>query len=128
MGGSGPWSRPSVVLLPGHEERGAALLVALLATTLILAIGGGLLLVTTTETRVAAAHHEGDVVFYAAEAGLEVAMATVRSASSVTAILEGRERPSFVDGAPVGRRAVPGGADLDLGVLTNQLRCGRTRA
>jgi hypothetical protein len=97
------------------------------AMTLLLALGAGLVLVTTTETRVASAHHEGDIVFYAAEGGLEMAMASLRAALSPTEVLSGRERPAFSDGAPVGGRQIPGGGEVDLGVLTNQLRCGRTR-
>jgi hypothetical protein len=117
-----------VASLDRCQERGAALLIALQAMTLLLAIGAGLMLVTSTETRVASAHQEGDVVFYAAEAGLEIAMAGVRAAVSPTEVLAGRERPVGSDGPPIGTRPIPGGREVDLGVLTNQLRCGRARA
>src|SRR5688572_22653252 len=95
-------------------ERGVALLIALQAMTLLLAIGAGLVLVSTTEIRVGSAHHEGDAVFYAAEGGLEIAMASLRAAADPTEVLTGRERSGFSDGAPSGSRAIPGGGAVDL--------------
>ena len=96
--------------------------------TLLLAVGAGLVLITTTEIRVGSAHQEGDAVFYAAEGGLEIAMASLRAAADPTEVMTGRERSGFSDGAPSGSRAIPGGSAVDLGTLTHQLRCGRTRA
>jgi hypothetical protein len=107
------------------RQDGAALVVALMAMALILALGLSLALTTGTETSVAANVRLDIEAGYAADAAVEIALADLESLADWNAVLGGLVRSSFVDGPPSGIRVLADGRELDLGVLTGMLNCGR---
>jgi hypothetical protein len=109
------------------REQGVALIAVLLTMTLLAALGGGLLQVMTTEAWIAVHHRHGLEALYAAEALVERVVAELSAAPDVDAVLAGAVRSAVVDD-PAGGVRVVDGAPLDLSVLTNLERCGRSAA
>jgi hypothetical protein len=110
------------------QERGVALFVTILAMLLLSAIGGSLVLSTISETAIAANFLGGRDVFYAADAGLERALADLAEAADWSAVLGGTASSTFTDGAPTGTRRLGSGTVVDIGRTMNLANCGRTSA
>jgi hypothetical protein len=110
-----------------HED-GAALLIALLSMTLMAALGLALVLTTMTETMVSANYRDGVELFYAADAAAEWALGDLARAKDWNPILMGLTTSAFTDGPPVGPRSLGPGSTIDLGVVTNLVRCGKRNA
>jgi hypothetical protein len=64
----------------GNDEHGVALVLTLMSMVLLLTLGGALVALTATETMIAARFRDGLEAFYAADAGIEWAMAELRAA------------------------------------------------
>jgi hypothetical protein len=108
-----------------NTDRGIALILAVLATSFLSAVGVGLAVVLFMD-RLATGNLRGSVaLLYVADAGIELA-ARDMAVSDWNAVLAGAARGTFLDGEPVGTRAIPGGGSVDLGTETNILNCGRT--
>ena len=110
---------------PRRDEPGSALIAATMATALLLTLGSGLILIAVTEARLAWHSHASAATLYAAEAALERAAQDLWATPDWDAALRGASTSAFIDGPPVGARAV-GGTVVDLPALTNELRCGRS--
>ncbi len=110
------------------REHGAALIVAMMATLLMTALGLALVLTTTSETMIARNFRAAGEGLYAADAGIERALADLAGASDWNALLAGGVRSTFVDGAPVGTRTLADGSVVDLQALTNLANCQRAGA
>jgi len=78
------------------DERGVALVLALMGMVLITTLGGALVVLTATETRIAASFRDGLEAFYAAEAGIALAVVDLRTADW-DAVLAGTSKSSAVD-------------------------------
>jgi hypothetical protein len=104
------------------------LILSLLVAMLLAALGSALVMATITERGIAAAHQRGSEAFYAADGAAEYAIEELGALADWTLALDGTARSSFLDGAPSGTRVLPRGGLIDLTVLTNSLRCGRTTA
>jgi hypothetical protein len=77
--------------------------------------------------RLAAGNTAGSVaMFYAADAGVEMAARDLALAADWNDVLSGAERSPFVDGVPSGVRGLPGGGAVDLTSMTNLLNCGKS--
>ena len=110
------WSRVA-------EQHGSALIAVMLVSSLLLVLGGMLVLSSVTEIEVAANVRDAAEALYAADAGLERAVADLAALADWDGVLAGTVRSSFVDGAPEAR-PIAGGQVIDLRALTNELRCG----
>ena len=118
------WSRRAAVAWSRiADQHGSALIAVMLVSSLLLVLGGMLVLSSVTEIEIAANVRDAAEALYAADAGLERAVADLAAMADWDAVLAGTMRSSFVDGAP-GVRPIPGGQVIDLRVLTNELRCG----
>jgi hypothetical protein len=104
-------------------QQGSALIAVMLVSSLLLVLGGMLVLSSVTEIEIAANVRDAAEAFYAADAGLERAVADLAALADWDAVLSGAVRSSFVDGAP-GVRPIAGGRVIDISALTNELRCG----
>ena len=108
-----------------NSSRGIALVMVVLATTFLSTLGMGVMLAVFMD-RLAVGHVSGSVaMLYAADAGIELAARDLALAEDWDTVLTGGERGSFIDGAPSGVRAIPGGGAVDLTAATNQLNCGK---
>ena len=106
-------------------QRGIALVIAILVTSFLSALGLGLMLAVFMD-RLATGNMAGSVaMFYAADAGIELAARDLAQAADWTAVLSGSAPSSVTDGAAGGVRGIPGGGVVDLTALTNMLNCGR---
>lgn len=110
------------------SERGIALILVVLVSTFLSAIGLGLMMAILMD-RLATGNMAGSVaLLYAADGGIELAAREMALAPDFDAVLSGAHRSAFIDGAPIGTRAVPGGGTVDLAASTNLLNCGKTSA
>jgi hypothetical protein len=62
-------------------------------------------------------------MFYAADAGIELAARDLADSPDWDVVLSGSMQGSFTDGAPGGVRKIPGGGTIDLTVATNMINC-----
>ncbi|HZT75598.1 MAG TPA: hypothetical protein VFA27_03010 [Vicinamibacterales bacterium] len=95
-------------------DAGAALVAAVLALALAGALGAALALTTATESVVAGDFARAHAARYAAEAGLERAIAELPSIGDWNLALGGAVQSTFVDGPPSGTRTLADGRVLDL--------------
>jgi hypothetical protein len=109
---------------PLSDERGVALVIALMVSSLLMALAGALLLTTMTERKIAGGFGRDAEARYAAEAAIERVVPDLAAAADWDVALTGAALSSFVDGAPGGIRALPGGGEIDLTEATNAVRCG----
>lgn len=106
-------------------QRGIALIMVVLVTTFLSALGMGLMLAVFMD-RLATGNAAGSVaMFYAADAGIEVAARELAQVADWSEVLAGVQRSQVTDGAAAGVRAIPGGGIVDLTVSTNMLNCGK---
>jgi len=109
---------------PGvKRSEGAALVIALLAMCLLMALGLALVLNTATDMMIAAHFSAADEAFYAADAGLELAIDELSRCADWNNVLQGIEHSSFVDGPSSSARTLSDGSAIDLGQTTNMLNC-----
>jgi hypothetical protein len=108
-----------------RNERGISLIIALMSTLLLTALGLGLVMITITETMISANFRDGGEAVYAADAGVERVMQDLLTVADWNQILSGALQSSFIDGAPSGTRAIPGGGTLDLSAATNLMNCAK---
>ena len=107
------------------SQRGVALIMVILVTSFMSAIGLGLALAVFMD-RLATGNMSGSVaMFYAAEAGIELAARELSRRQDWDAVLAGAETSAFTDGAASGVRNIPGGGTIDLSLATNVLNCGQ---
>jgi hypothetical protein len=107
------------------DQRGIALVVALMSLILLTTLGLALVLTTSTETMIASNFSAGLEALYAADAAVELAVQDLLTVSDWNALLAGTTASSFIDGAPGGDRALPGGNTLNLTQLLNTANCGK---
>jgi hypothetical protein len=92
---------------------------------LVMALGLAIVLTTGTETAVASNVRLDIEAGYAADAGLEFALAELGSTTDWNGILSGVARSGFADGSLTGTRTLADGQLLDLDAETGMLNCGR---
>jgi hypothetical protein len=99
-----------------HESQsGVALLVTLMTMLLLSALVAAIVLLTSTEALIAGSFRGGREAFYAAEAAGEWSIGALTAmADEWTAITGGVRASVFVDGPPVGPRALAGEPVVDL--------------
>lgn len=109
-----------------RRDDGMALIVTMLLMLLLSTMAATLALTTSADS--AAAEHDGASVeaLSAAEAGVERALADLRSAVDFTAILDGSSPSAFTDGAGL-TRVAPGGTPVRLDEVVNMATCARPR-
>jgi hypothetical protein len=110
-----------------HGARGIAVLTVVLVMTLASLLALALVLVTTIETRAAFNFRGSGEAAYAADAGIELALADLAGAADWSAVLDGSSGSNFVDGSP-GPRTLPDGQSLDLAGVANLATCGHAGA
>src|SRR5512143_1622318 len=108
-----------------RDERGVALIVALMSLLLLTALGLSLVLTTRTETMISNNYTNAQEALYSADAGVERAMQDLLTVPDWNNILAGATTSAFIDGAPGGMRALPGGNTIDLTQLVNVADCGK---
>ena len=131
-------SRAAAPATPGHAsdwpvslsrgqdaDRGAALLTVLGTMLLLSAVGLSLVMLSMSETLASGNVRRARAALYAAEAGLERVVPDLLAAEDWDAILEGRIRSGFADGAPSGVRVLDGGRTVDLERVVNLANCNR---
>jgi hypothetical protein len=106
------------------SPRGMALVVTLLAMALFTTLAGGLVLSAVMGRSVAANHEEAAQLANASDSALELTALELGGIADWNEVLAGARTSTRVDGAP-GARVLPGGAVIDLSVMTNELTCGR---
>jgi len=110
------------------SQRGIALIMVVLITAFLSALGLGLLLSVFMD-RLATGNMAASVaMFYAADAGIELAAHELALTPEWTDVLSASARSSFADGAPGGIRGLPGEGTIDLTAETNTLNCGQPTA
>jgi hypothetical protein len=97
-----------------ESARGAALVVAVLTLTLVAALAAALALGATMETTISGDFARMLEARYAAEAGLERAIAELPAIGDWSLVVAGAARSTFVDGPSSGMRTLPDGTSLDL--------------
>lgn len=107
------------------SQRGIALIMVLLITAFLSALGIGLMLAVFMDRLATGNMSESIAMLYAADAGIELAARDLAQVEDWNLALAGTERGNFVDGAPTGVRALPGGGVVDLTAQTNMLNCGK---
>jgi hypothetical protein len=107
------------------RQQGSALIVAVLAVLLLTAFTLALVLTTSTEVTIAANFRAGRQALHGADAALERAMQDAATLHDWNAVLARHATSGFIDGPPVGQRAVPGGATIDLAEVVNLANCGK---
>lgn len=95
------------------------LIVALMSLVLLSALGTSLALVMSTEMRAAANYATSREVMYAADGALEIAAHELVAVADWNAVLSGGVLSGFVDGPPVGARALGDGTSVELTQATN---------
>src|SRR5262249_25026429 len=95
-------------------EEGVALVVALSAIVILMALGAGLILTATSEAMIAGNFRLAPEARYAAESGVERAVADLAGVADWSQVSGGLVRSTFVDGAPSGVRMLADGSTLDL--------------
>jgi hypothetical protein len=107
-------------------QRGVALIMVILVTLFLSALGLGVILAVFMD-RLASGNMAGSVaMFYAADAGIELAARELARRPDWSAVLIGADLSTFTDGPAGGVRAIPGGGTIDLNLATNMLNCGRS--
>lgn len=106
----------------GCRDAGSALLITLVATVLLAALGLGLVGLTNTEARIASNVHAGHHTLYAADDGLEVALADVLRAPRWDDLISGLVQSPFLDATR--RPSLPSGVSLDLNAITATIQAG----
>jgi len=102
-----------------HTERGSVLLCALMVITLIATLGAALSLIVSTESIVAGTYQSSQQGLYAADAGIERAIAEVRALSTWSSLPSSASSFSdFNDGQLIPRG--PNGLALNLAQLTTE--------
>jgi len=102
-----------------------ALFMVLVVTAFLSALALGTVLAVFMD-RLASGNTKGSVaMFYAADAGIELAARDLAQISDWSPVLAGTQQGTFTDGISGGVRTI-GGRNLDLSVLTNSLNCGRS--
>jgi hypothetical protein len=107
---------------------GIALVVILLVLGLLSTLGLALLIALASEPGSNANQRDAAIALHAADGALEVAIHELALANDWTPQLSGLTSSRWTDGPPSGARMLPGGQQVDLTALTNQLTCGRTTA
>jgi hypothetical protein len=97
-----------------RREDGVALLVALSAIVMLMALGAGLILTATSEAMIAGNFRLASEALYAAESGVELAVADLAGVADWSRVSSGLVRSTFVDGPPSGVRTLADGSTLDL--------------
>ena len=110
------------------NDRGFALLIVLMAMLLLSALGLALVLNTATEGMIAGNFRVAQEAFYAADAGIELAVDDLQTVPDWNSILRGERQSAFTDGSPGGSRALSDGTTIDLALATNMLNCGHAAA
>lgn len=109
-------------------QSGIALIMVVIITTFLSALGIGVMMAVFMD-RLANRNMSGAVaMFYAADAGIELAARDLGHADDWSAVLSGVVRSAFADGNPTGVRGIPGGGAVDLTASTNLLNCGKATA
>ena len=107
-----------------NGQRGVALIMVILVTSFLSALGLGVILAVFMD-RLATGNISGSVaMFYAADAGIELAARELARRTDWNAVLIGADLSTFSDGVPGGVREIPGGGTVDLSLVTNILNCG----
>ncbi len=110
------------------SDTGVALIVVVFALTLVAALAASLALTSATEALIDGSFLRAHDARYAAEAGLERALAELPSIADWNALVAGAVASTFVDGPPIGVRQLPGGSTLDLARVVNVANCGMPTA
>jgi hypothetical protein len=105
-----------------ERENGVAIVLALMTTLLLSSLTGALILLTSSETLIAANFRNAQEGRYAADAGIERALADLSAVGDWNPVLAGIVRSGFADGPPSGARTLADGTQLDLGVVTASTR------
>jgi hypothetical protein len=106
------------------NERGFALLITLMAMSLLSALGLALVLNTATDVLIADHFRAAREALYAADAGIEYAIADLETVADWNSVLRGARQSTFSDGSPGGSRTLSDGSAIDLTRATNMLNCG----
>jgi hypothetical protein len=101
-------------------------MVAMMIILLLTVVGGALVLITSTESAIAGNFRNANESLYAADAALELAVASLRTLGDWSLALSGSVRSGFVDGPPSGTRTLVDGTTVDLGQLINLANCEKT--
>jgi hypothetical protein len=107
-------------------DRGVALIVAVLPLMMIAALAAALAVTTMTESVIGGDFARTLETRYAAEAGLERAIAELPAIADWNLIVSGAVMSRFVDGPPSGSRVLADGASLDLLRVVNLANCGKS--
>ena len=105
---------------------GWALLVVMFGIVLLSAIGLALGLAAAYDSTASANVRRSQVALHAAEAGLERAMLELPQVPEWDDILSGTAGSTFRDGAPSGRRDLPGGGSVVLEQWLNLANCANS--
>ena len=109
----------------GTAATGSALLPVILLLLLFSATAVGAALVVRIEVTVAERYRQSAEAFYAAQAGLDAAIAELRRFPDWSAVVRGEQRSLLSQGEFVGRKTVPGGGVVhvccDAGSVFEQL-------
>lgn len=100
-----------------NAERGSVLLCTLMVITLIAAVGAALSLIVVTESVVAGTYHASQQGLYAADAGIELAIAEARALSTWTSLPSSASSSSDFNDGQITPRG-PDGTALNLVQLT----------
>jgi hypothetical protein len=92
-------------------------------TAFLSVLGLGLLLAVFMDRLATGNMHTSVAMFYAADAGIELAARDLADSPDWDVVLSGSMQGSFTDGAPGGVRKIPGGGTIDLTVATNMINC-----
>jgi hypothetical protein len=107
------------------SQRGIALILVILVTSFLSAIGLGLAVIVVMDN-LATRNLRGSVaLLYAADAAIELTARDLAQLPDWNLALSGTVRSLVTDGEPSGVRLIPGGGEVDLTVMTNQLNCGQ---
>jgi hypothetical protein len=105
------------------DQHGIALIVALLATTLLAAIALALALTTAMDVKIAANQGSSQDVLYAADAGLDRALAELRITANWDAVLQGIQASPCVDGPSGTTRSLGDGTVIRPSDVVNTANC-----
>ena len=107
------------------SQRGIALLIVILITTFLSALGIGVMMAVFMD-RLATGNVAGAAsLFYAADAGIEIAARDLARVADWNTVLSGAVRSDFTDRGVTGIGRFPGGGTVDLSAATNMLNCGK---
>src|SRR5713226_189295 len=106
-----------------RRENGVAMLTALIALSLLTAFGVAMLLTSSSEMLIAGTFRDQRSAVYAADAIVARTVDELAAAPDWNALLNGSLTSRFVDGLPIGTRALQGGATIDLVQVVNMANC-----